>query len=46
LQGLQNSDERIEGTHLPQEEKMEVPEVRQGQDARAKVTPAGRDLLL
>jgi len=38
LQNLQNVDERTQGTHLPQEKKMEVPQVRQGQDARAKIS--------
>jgi hypothetical protein len=34
---MQGFDERIEGAHLPQETKMEVPKVRTGQDAKARV---------
>jgi len=37
MQGLQDPDEGTQGAHLPQETKMEVPEVRQGQDAGAKI---------
>jgi hypothetical protein len=33
LQVLQNSDDGTQGAHLPQEEKMEMPQVRQSQDA-------------
>jgi hypothetical protein len=37
LQHLQNSDEGTQRAHLPQEKKMEVPQVRPGQDARAQI---------
>src|ERR1039457_2665257 len=54
LQHLQNSDERTQGAHLPQEKKMEVPQVRQSQDARTKISletnrpaiPKGSQLVL
>jgi hypothetical protein len=36
LPTLQNSDERIEGTHLPQEAKVEVPSMQPGQNADSK----------
>jgi hypothetical protein len=34
---VQGSDEGAEGAHLPQEEKVEVPQVQPGQDAGAQV---------
>ena len=37
LQHLQNSDERTQRAHLPQEKKMEVRQVRPCQDARAQI---------
>jgi hypothetical protein len=40
LQDLQNSDDRTQGAHLPQEKKMEVPQVRQGQNARTTQSQA------
>src|SRR5260370_25346394 len=40
---MQDSDDRTQGPHLPQEEKMEVPQVREGQDARAKAGLDWRD---
>jgi hypothetical protein len=36
LQTLQNPDEGTQGSHLPQEKKMEVPQVREGEDAEPK----------
>jgi hypothetical protein len=37
LQELQSSDERAEGTYLPQEAEMEMPNMRKGQDAETGV---------
>jgi hypothetical protein len=36
LQALQSTDERTQGTHLPQEEKVEVSGVQPSQDAGTK----------
>jgi hypothetical protein len=41
LQDLQNSDDGTEGAHLPQEKKMEVSQVRQGQDATTQSQALG-----
>jgi hypothetical protein len=37
LQEVQDSDEGAEGAHLSRAEKMEVSEMRAGQDAKAEV---------
>jgi len=38
---MPSSDERAEGSHLPQAAKVEVPEVRKNSDAAAELTRAG-----
>jgi hypothetical protein len=38
LPSLSNSDEGIEGAHLPQAAQMAMSEVQEGQDAKAEVT--------
>jgi hypothetical protein len=35
------SDERVEGAHLPQAAKVEMPEVRQSADAAAELMAVG-----
>jgi hypothetical protein len=39
LPAMQNSDERIEGTHLPQEAKVEMPPMQPGQNADRQAAP-------
>jgi hypothetical protein len=40
LQDLQNSHDGTEGAHLPQEKKMEMPQVRESQNARTTQSQA------
>jgi hypothetical protein len=39
---MSSSDERAEGTHLPQATKVEMPEVRSSSDAAAELDHAGQ----